>query len=1132
MTKKPIRLRKICAVILAAVMCIGSVVTVSSVPENNDGDEAVITFTKYFQTKNVSSYAFKAWGQTYYNAEYGVVKDGREGVRFKRSQNAYNLYINVDDRFIEPNPEGMDVRVEVDYFDEGTDGRYGNTKTTSKTLFGIRYATTTYVNGDTEPHYIENTGKWRTAVFILKDAIFDNSMEGAYDLNLSEFNRYGGNSATDIVFGEIRITPLPERALAAEVTTDYDGNIFDAGEAKEFKLALENRRPTEVNAKIKAEAIEYFSQEVVASAEKEVTVDKNLDTSITIDFDKCGSYTVRITLDCTDKDGYNRVQTIEKYFSVMSKFKNDEPHNDFIGISAHFSRFYGQNQFYTSLMQEGDTQARKAAQIASYIGVGYVRTDWSEKTFESEPGVRVENEYSGAIDLLSEYNLKAYPILYPFSAAEAKKSDEALQKFVDFCVEEVTKHKDVTYFELMNEVNSGVYSPEQIVRIYKAVYPAVKKARPDAQLMGLALAGKDYAYMEKFYSLGGGDYIDGLSIHYYDRSPSGFKLDWWYPRIDKMIDVMKKYGQDKKPLWFGEQGWSTNERDEWSRAVSVVKYPIFLKGEGYTDCFMIYNYVRKNEDRNDYEGSFGMLRPELDMVSPLTPYPMCSSLNGMNRMMMNTEAVDKIQADNQNKLLYRFKYTDRDDNMQIICGWNQDPDGMKINGPNDKNIKSIYLNLGTDTVKEYDMYSNEIATLHSDDGIFCLPLSDDPHFFKGVFTKFEEVEPKTEIKNNVTAAVGDRAELGVISGGGEDVRVEVDGIDAEIEAENGKVLIKCTEDMLGINQFTMRVWVGGELRFDGDTSLTVTYPIQADMQFKPLENDEYKGTLTLKNISSETVSAAVNIELPDYNYNESNTNRAVELKPGEQKDYEVRLPKLQTVGVVKTNINIKMNNGYSFTLNDSDTLMIAKYAYKKPKIDGSISNSEWTGGWFGADSYEYTRLDKLWNGPDDLSFRTNLMWDEENLYLAVDVTDDVYTQNFVGGEVYRQDSLQMGFNIKPVSENDYDYRSLNQLTFAKSNDDKYTVLRVIEDSGMPRGSILDKVGFAVSRKGNHTVYEIKIPWKEALGEGVVIDENSVVNYGLIVNDADGSSERGYIYISDGIGYGQNIYEFTPLTLIK
>ena len=229
----------------------------------------------------------------------------------------------------------------------------------------------------------------------------------------------------------------------------------------------------------------------------------------------------------------------------------------------------------------------------------------------------MENEYSGAIDLLSEYNLKAYPILYPFSAAEAKKSDEALQKFVDFCVEEVTKHKDVTYFELMNEVNSGVYSPEQIVRIYKAVYPAVKKARPDAQLMGLALAGKDYAYMEKFYSLGGGDYIDGLSIHYYDRSPSGFKLDWWYPRIDKMIDVMKKYGQDKKPLWFGEQGWSTNERDEWSRAVSVVKYPIFLKGEGYTDCFMIYNYVRKNEDRNDYEGSFGMLRPELDMVSPL-----------------------------------------------------------------------------------------------------------------------------------------------------------------------------------------------------------------------------------------------------------------------------------------------------------------------------------------------------------------------------------------------------------------------------------------------------------------------------------------------------------------------------------
>ena len=48
-----------------------------------------------------------------------------------------------------------------------------------------------------------------------------------------------------------------------------------------------------------------------------------------------------------------------------------------------------------------------------------------------------------------------------------------------------------------------------------------------------------------------------------------------------------------------------------------------------------------------------------------------------------------------------------------------------------------------------------------------------------------------------------------------------------------------------------------------------------------------------------------------------------------------------------------------------------------------------------------------WNGEADLSARVMWSWDENNLYLAARVKDDVYVQNASGDQIYKGDSLEI-----------------------------------------------------------------------------------------------------------------------------
>lgn len=145
-----------------------------------------------------------------------------------------------------------------------------------------------------------------------------------------------------------------------------------------------------------------------------------------------------------------------------------------------------------------------------------------------------------------------------------------------------------------------------------------------------------------------------------------------------------------------------------------------------------------------------------------------------------------------------------------------------------------------------------------------------------------------------------------------------------------------------------------------------------------------------------------------------------------------------------------------------------------------------------------------WDGSADLTAFWRLAWDATNLYIAVEVTDNIHVQNQTGNQIYRGDSVDMQF----------DTDRLGDLADGLSPDDFQITLSpgdfvglppsVARFQGTPSGQILDAPGgnqvlLVAQRTPAGYILEAAIPWSD-LNLGPV--EGLVIGLALNANDND------------------------------
>lgn len=163
----------------------------------------------------------------------------------------------------------------------------------------------------------------------------------------------------------------------------------------------------------------------------------------------------------------------------------------------------------------------------------------------------------------------------------------AYDDFAEFAAAFAARYRGkVDYIIVGNEPNLSYEwgyrstTPQDYVDLLAVVYTAVKKANPEMQILGGALAPtlepegspwgtNDLQYLRGMYETGAAAYMDGLAVHAYGLSfpptaePDPNVLN--FRRIELVRQVMVEHGAEDHSIFVTETGW--NDHPRWTRAV-------------------------------------------------------------------------------------------------------------------------------------------------------------------------------------------------------------------------------------------------------------------------------------------------------------------------------------------------------------------------------------------------------------------------------------------------------------------------------------------------------------------------------------------------------------------------------------
>lgn len=187
-------------------------------------------------------------------------------------------------------------------------------------------------------------------------------------------------------------------------------------------------------------------------------------------------------------------------------------------------------------------------------------------------------------------------------------------------------------------------------------------------------------------------------------------------------------------------------------------------------------------------------------------------------------------------------------------------------------------------------------------------------------------------------------------------------------------------------------------------------------------------------------------------------------------------------------------------------------------VDGGLAD-------WGRDAFVDLGLDD-WDGPTvygsevDVAARAGARWSPSDLWIAVEVTDDMQDNDRPDASLYEGDSIQIAFDPGLDRTTGYDGDDV-ELTFALVGG----ATRAYRFQGTG-GTGWEAV---VQRRGARTTYEIRLP--SSVIPGATFREGAVLGFSILVNDADGAGREGWIELTPGIARSKEPYRFGELALV-
>jgi hypothetical protein len=344
--------------------------------------------------------------------------------------------------------------------------------------------------------------------------------------------------------------------------------------------------------------------------------------------------------------------------------KDNKANSFYVGVCTHFSQDKG--------IVEMNIESMRNAGIAA------IRDEATWSSLEREKGRLVMPErINHYVRRASAAGLNVMLILdYAnrfYDDGDRLRSAEAVEGFCRYA-EFVVRHfgKDVRLYEIWNEWDIGIGlpkpynvggSPEDYIKLLKAVYPRIKAVEPGAIVIagGCTSGGVKKGWFEKIIQLGALDYCDAVSIHSYnygsefpERSPEACSA--WMDDVQKML---RKYNNEKDvPFYVTEMGWPTHIGKRGTEPELSASYlaRLYLLARMSPSFRGLWWYDFQNDGwRPEYnENNFGIVRPDL------TPKPHYYVMSDISDLIARGEYIDRLKTKDDNLWVLRFRHKQRD----------------------------------------------------------------------------------------------------------------------------------------------------------------------------------------------------------------------------------------------------------------------------------------------------------------------------------------------------------------------------------------------------------------------------------------------------------------------------------------
>ncbi len=226
----------------------------------------------------------------------------------------------------------------------------------------------------------------------------------------------------------------------------------------------------------------------------------------------------------------------------------------------------------------------KTVELAAQAGIGWAKQQFPWEDIELSPGQFQWDKYDTIVDLYRERGLEVIARLDrppDWTRTDNRFRERPPDDFNDYgnFVEQFVRHFQgrVRYIQIWNEPNifpewgDQPVDPVAYARLLGIAYRRAKGVDPNIYILSAPLAinledfpGRrnlsDLLFLEEMYQAGAADSFDILSANVFgmDRppvdAPDPNVLN--FRRVELQREIMLRYGDGDKPIWFNEYGWN------------------------------------------------------------------------------------------------------------------------------------------------------------------------------------------------------------------------------------------------------------------------------------------------------------------------------------------------------------------------------------------------------------------------------------------------------------------------------------------------------------------------------------------------------------------------------------------------